>query len=1178
MTETTLNQGETLLQKEEAGGSHWLRRTALVVFSLALLASIGVVFTRTIAARVPQQRATLEKLIADRTGLEVRFDNVHFAWNLDGTSAVFTRVELTDPKANRVRVQAPELRVKFDTWDFLRHQQYSFGHVTLASPDIEIIGDPEPPGAQARGAAVKGALSPVANGALSRSVDGAPSRSLDDAPSRDEAALLRRYTSWMEVMPTGRIEVEGARVHLRRRGDRRAHHTFTLSQAVVSRGANSFNAWGTLLLAQDVGQSLFVSAKIDGLSAGSAPSADLRVIARRIFLDKLALQGIDGRGTFDARLQIRNGRLESATWQASAREIALEGGGRFDHLIVNGRLSRAASDILLDFDDLQLTRGARLEHTSALAARIALEPGAVRIARTTVRAERVPFMAAELFAALAARPLSSGAPSGAWAPVAGELHEVSFDSGAPGMAPGWTFSARVSGAELARADHARLAQLAVRVRADARAVTLELDPALPAALRVAGAAEPRVVSFGGSVAFSAQSPRQVTLTDVAAQIGASRIAADGEWRAGHGRPLGVRVTDVDRALVGELWQLVAGAQPAPAILTEISDGSVSGDVQLMPARDAAASPADLDLASVDWARSRGKLGVEALTSHGEPRLAAARGVFDFARGAARLRLSSGRVDDLDLTGARLDWPRSGEPRLHAALSGTFDSALMRRALAGQGLDRLHGAVALEADARGEQELRQPARWRLTARVGDASLALAAGVPAIEKIAGSVRYSDGALRALDLDGQWLGGPVRLEGRRAGARAALAVAVNGVADAAPLLRALGQPEAASRVSGALAWSGTAQRAAAVVELEGQEDTDAWHLTLASNLVGVESRLAEPFDKARARALPLEAELRVDAAGIRVFSLAGRDISVRAELRDDITTAKFALLGITGEARYGAAPRAAAQVHIDRIELERVPAVFAAAHVLLAGDGTATLRIGDLRLGSGKGDPGVGALHASLARAADGVRFDLETDAGAVHRIAARGSCAATGGRCRADFTLDTPQLALLVRGMRLPPEWPTQSLHARGELSWPDSAADFTRALAGAFEIEAQGADSAHQLFASATLADGEISIANLQGAGPEPTQVFRGNGRLGLLARDYDLRLEYERVSTLAANAVPTPARARLARAWNALRGSAARRGWAEAPEIRYVQWHGTWDGDLPPLPAERAKGDAALAR
>jgi hypothetical protein len=116
--------------------------------------------------------------------------------------------------------------------------------------------------------------------------------------------------------------------------------------------------------------------------------------------------------------------------------------------------------------------------------------------------------------------------------------------------------------------------------------------------------------------------------------------------------------------------------------------------------------------------------------------------------------------------------------------------------------------------------------------------------------------------------------------------------------------------------------------------------------------------------------------------------------------------------------------------------------------------------------------------------------------------------------------------------------------------------------GNFELETQGADSTHQLMASATLADGQIELANVQGTGPGPEQVFRGGGRVGLLARTYDLTIDYEQVS-LAASAVPTPARARLARAWTALRGSAARRGWTEATPARRVQWHGSWDGDIP---------------
>ena len=148
---------------------------------------------------------------------------------------------------------------------------------------------------------------------------------------------------------------------------------------------------------------------------------------------------------------------------------------------------------------------------------------------------------------------------------------------------------------------------------------------------------------------------------------------------------------------------------------------------------------------------------------------------------------------------------------------------------------------------------------------------------------------------------------------------------------------------------------------------------------------------------------------------------------------------------------------------------------------------------------------------------------------------------------------------MRGIQLPAEWPTETLHAAGDLSWPaDFSGELTQVLAGRFDLETQGRDSSHQMLASATLADGQITLANVQGIGPEADQLFRGTGRVALLAREYDLTVDYERVS-LAASAVPTPARARVARAWTALRGSVARRGWADEPEARRVQWHGTWE-------------------
>ena len=307
-------------------------------------------------------------------------------------------------------------------------------------------------------------------------------------PANDERALIRRYTAWASLMPNGRIEVEGARVHLLSRGQTRESHgaayrSFTLSQAVVSRGSTSFNAYGTMLLAQDVGQSLFVSAKLDDLSTRRGVSGELRVIARRVFLDKL-LVDLRGRGSIDAKLQLVAGRVQSGSWQASARELTMDDDGpRFDHLTVNGKLTRDGADLLLDLTDLQFTRGARLERAPSLAARLTLDPGTTRIARTRVRAERLPFMGAELVSGLLAPQLSAALPASSsdWAPTAGELHDLEFDSGERRKSPdAWTFSARMNNVELTRAaDDARLSQLAAHVRFDARELTLDFDPHAP---------------------------------------------------------------------------------------------------------------------------------------------------------------------------------------------------------------------------------------------------------------------------------------------------------------------------------------------------------------------------------------------------------------------------------------------------------------------------------------------------------------------------------------------------------------------------------------------------------------------------------------------------------------------------------------------------------------------------
>jgi len=1114
----------TLEQRGDESHSHWARRTVLVTFCLLLLGTLGVVFTRVVAARVPEQRATLEKLIADRTGLAVRFDNVHFAWTLDGTSAVFERVELTDPTRGRVRVVAPELRVEFDTWDYLRHHQFSLGHVTLASPDIEIIGD---------------ALEvPVADARASRGKKPAPVH-------EDEAALVRRFVAWAELMPNGRVEVEGARVHLKRRGDRVAGNSFTLSQAVLIRGASNFNAFGTMLLSQDVGQSLFVSAKLEGLGAPAGVSGDVRVIARRVFLDKLPFIQADGRGTLDATLRLQGGLVHSASWQASAREIEFgdDARARFDHFTVDGKLERDADDFLLRFADLQLTRGSRLERSPGMTARVSVEPGTTRIARTTLSVERLPFMAAEFLTQLLAPQLAERFSEfpGDWVPTSGELRAVRFDSGQKDSQ--WSFSAQITGGDFERAhDHARISQLAAKLQLDAGNLALDFDADSAVNVRVPGEREPRALNLEGRLAVNNGGEPTVRFEGFSARsAGGSTLAAEGEWNGD--QPLALTVANIDRALLLDGWTLLSRDVAVPEFLSDIGQGVVvEGALNLQMLRDGSGSRA------VNWQRSSGKLQLAELASSGNdlPRLSAGRGTLEFSRGHTKLLLDGGDVEQLAVTSARVDWPRTGASRMHAALQGDLTSPALRETLKGQGLDRLTGTVALEAEARGEQEMRQPHLWRVSARLRDVALPLGGGLPPVEKLAGTLRYSGGQLRGLALAGTWSGGPIEIESRRTAARVS-GFAISGVADTGRLLRLLGETDATSRISGQVSWTGTAQR------LDDGKASDTWQLSLASALTGVESRLPEPFDKSAARALPVSAHLRVNVDGIQDFQLeSGRDVKIHGAFENGNLIARFGVQGVTGELRRDG--NAAPNVRIEQLDMKRSPSVLAVAASMLPPDGELSMDIDDLR----HANQSLGAVQTTLTRRINAVEFSLESLQSAPHQITAQGRCV-NDARCRLEFTADTDHLAALLGGIQLPAEWPTETLHAAGELSWPvDLSGELTQVLTGRFDLETQGRDSSHQMLASATLADGQILLANVQGIGPEADQLFRGTGRVALLAREYDLTVDYERVS-LAASAVPTPARARVARAWTALRGSAARRGWADEPEARRVQWHGTWE-------------------
>ena len=373
--------------------------------------------------------------------------------------------------------------------------------------------------------------------------------------------------------------------------------------------------------------------------------------------------------------------------------------------------------------------------------------------------------------------------------------------------------------------------------------------------------------------------------------------------------------------------------------------------------------------------------VGGLVSSGKdmPRLSAGRGTLEFSRGHTKLELDGGEFDQLAVTSARarLAAQRRAAPARRAA--GRLASPLLRDVLVAQGLERLSGMVALEADARGEKELRDPAQWRVTARISDATMPLGGGLPPVEKLAGTMRYSAGQMRGLALAGNWLGGPVEIESRRATAGGGINFAINGVADAAPLLRLLGQEEVAQRVSGQL--PGRARRSDTAA-------TRLWKVSLASNLSGVESRLPAPFDKPRARAVPVGAQLRVDADGIREFDIgSGRDMTMRGAVETGVTTAHFEVQGVSGELR-SAGNASEPQLTIERLDMAR-------ARGARRGRGLASRRTGARRdrrrPALWRTQPGCAAGHdRRVGRTASGSRSNPPHTA--LHQITARANASA------------------------------------------------------------------------------------------------------------------------------------------------------------------------------------------
>ena len=310
----------------------------------------------------------------------------------------------------------------------------------------------------------------------------------------------------------------------------------------------------------------------------------------------------------------------------------------------SGKLARDGHDVLLDFTDLQLTRGARLERAPALNVRLSLEPGSVahrahhacgpNACRSWPPSSSSGLLAPQVDAALPAAP-------GDWLPTAGVVarRELRFRRRQAGHAP-----LDFQRARLGPGTHAIL-----RSRADLRSSRLNCASmranscCVSARRRLPACASRRRPRRGPSCSrvnsrwsltgatpawrfaeFSAASgPTNVTVNGGWNQVAARGAATETRYHRTRPRPVAGRL---DTRGGRSRTACVARRRGARQICS--TPGS-----NLTPGEDGA----------VNWSRSNGALHFAELAVTGDdmPRLSDGRGALTFARGTTQLRSRSG---------------------------------------------------------------------------------------------------------------------------------------------------------------------------------------------------------------------------------------------------------------------------------------------------------------------------------------------------------------------------------------------------------------------------------------------------------------------------------------------------------------------------------------------------------
>ncbi len=822
----------------------WLAVTLGCMFSLVTI--VWLVYELAVA-RLPEHRAALEALVRDETRLDLRFSRLRLRWGWYGPECVFRDVELGEPAAGAFLVRAPELVVGLDLWRMLRTGQPEAGRITLVAPDIVLHADADAGNSSADPASAPG----------------------PDAPLW--AAGAQALSRWRG----GRIDIEGGTLHWPTAAAP-VPLSLGLRHVTLRRLGAQWSADADLQLPESLGASAHLTLLMQGDPAQAGNTS----------------------GTF--RLQAQ--RLESALWRSAFADSALTdvlpqaGIADIDMQVqfAAGRLVASAGNVnaaALEWTPRALGAAALVLPRLRAAWQLATPAGAWHLSVTGLELDRSPQPASLVLDAPADMHSATGAVQQAplallvgiarWRDAGLPLRELDLGGMVTALTFDWS-ARRAPGERLQAAAQldalslatvggsAILAGLAGRValsdasfNADLRAEDAQLTLLRAQPVRLAGLKVAAHVTGGATAGGWQLRSDDVRIRQGDASLLASATLSAHPQDAHPGIDARATLQQADVAL---LMQLLAPASVFGASGPHLTAGRVA-DAQFT-----LRGPLDAALPWSDHGVFRGTLelrdaGVDA--SDTWPEVHGLDAHLEWRGPHMHAALESASAGSWRLSAASLDWDALGAGGVH--LRGRFNGAaeealawmrerprLYAAAPAIGNLD-LSGEALLDVDVTipgGAAPLAQP-RVRLTALLDGVRLTPLAGLPPIHDLSGTLAFSDGRVRRSTLTGQWLGGPVALniaEHRQHGA-SGLLISSRGLMNAREALLAAGGSVEAAPLQGNAEWSASLDIPAATDPRQVR-----WRIRADSNLVGVSSRLPEPFAKAQGAALAL----RLDAQG--------------------------------------------------------------------------------------------------------------------------------------------------------------------------------------------------------------------------------------------------------------------------------------------------------------------------